>query len=184
MSLWLSQYDAIIHKDQIYKVHEWNGIYMFNITSICHHNDRINGFAAKECNTGPYHDSISINKKANLRDLIAATGLTILLKLARMTLKFDGWPPKTIGYAFYATSSFVRHFKHISEFKLELQSGNDQFRSQLVIFLSRVTLKFDGWPCKKIGHLFHITSSFVHHSIAIGECTLELQSGNVHCAWP
>ena len=43
-----------------------------------------------------------INKnKANLRDLIAATGLVILLKLdsnrrffARVTLKFDGWPKK------------------------------------------------------------------------------------------
>ena len=38
MSLWLSQYTiAISHRDQIYNVHEWNGIYMFNITSIYHH---------------------------------------------------------------------------------------------------------------------------------------------------
>ena len=69
--------------------------------------------------------------KANLRDLIAATGLVILLKLdsnrrfsARVTLKFDGWPQKTIGHLFYATSSFVHHFVAIGEFKLELQSGN------------------------------------------------------------
>ena len=54
--------------------------------------------------------------------------------LSRVTLKFDGWPWKTIGYLFYATSSFVYHFAAIGEFKLELQSGNTQFGSKLVIF--------------------------------------------------
>ena len=60
-----------------------------------------------------------ILNKANLRDLIAATSLVILLKiglkssifrsmfLSCVTLKFDGWPWKTIGHLFYATSSFV-----------------------------------------------------------------------------
>ena len=43
-----------------------------------------------------------------------------------MTLKFDGWPWKTIGHLFYATSSFVHHFVAICVFKLELQSGNAQ----------------------------------------------------------
>ena len=46
--------------------------------------------------------------------------------LSRVTLKFDGWPWKTIGLLFYATSSFVPHFVAIVEFKLELQSGNAQ----------------------------------------------------------
>ena len=63
-----------------------------------------------------------------------------------MTLKFDGWPWKTIGHLFYSTLSFVHHFKAISEFKPELQSGNAQFGSKSVIFLSPVTLKFHGWP--------------------------------------
>ena len=45
-------------------------------------------------------------------------------------------------------------------------------------FFSRVTLKFDGWPWKIIGHLSYATSSFVYHFIAIGEFKLELQSGN------
>ena len=45
-------------------------------------------------------------------------------------------------------------------------------------FESRTTLKFDGWPCKTIGHLFYATSSFVHHFVAIGEFKLQLQSGN------
>ena len=45
-------------------------------------------------------------------------------------------------------------------------------------FFSRVTLKFDVWPWKTIGHLFYATSSFVHHFVAIGDFKLELQSGN------
>ena len=95
-----------------------------------------------------------------------------------VTLKFDGWPCKTIGHLFYATSTFVHHFVPIGEFKLELQSGNAQFRSKSTIFFSRVTLKFYGWPSKTIGHFFHATSSFVHHFVAIGEFKLELQPGN------
>ena len=45
-------------------------------------------------------------------------------------------------------------------------------------FQSLVTLKFDSWPSKKIGHLFYATSSFMHHLVAIGEFKLQLQSGN------
>ena len=41
-----------------------------------------------------------------------------------------------------------------------------------------MTLKFDGWPRKVIGHLFHITSSFVHHLKSLGEFKPELLSGN------
>ena len=43
-------------------------------------------------------------------------------------------------------------------------------------FESRVTLQFDVWPWKTIGHLFYATSSFVQHFVAIGEIKLELQS--------
>ena len=41
---------------------------------------------------------------------------------------------KTIVHLFYTTSSFVHHFVPIGEFKLELQSGNAQFGSNLTIF--------------------------------------------------
>ena len=51
-----------------------------------------------------------------------------------VTWKFDGWPSKTIGHLFYATSRFVYHFVPIGEFKLELQSGNAQFGSNSTIF--------------------------------------------------
>ena len=74
-----------------------------------------------------------------------------------VTLKFDEWPRKTIRHLFYTTSSFVHHLKSIGEFKLEIQSGNAQFGSKLVIFLSRMTLIFDGWPWETIGHLFYNT---------------------------
>ena len=83
------------------------------------------------------------------------------------------WPwnlmddPKIIDRLFYTTSSFVHNFKSISEFKLELQSGNTQFRSKLTIFCPM-------WPW----HLSYAISSFVHHFLAIDEFKLELQSRN------
>ena len=54
--------------------------------------------------------------------------------LSRVTLKFGKWPCKTIGHLFNATSSLVHHFVAIGEFKLELQSGNAQFGSNLMLF--------------------------------------------------
>ena len=97
---------------------------------------------------------------------------------SRVTLQFDVWPWKTTGHLFCATSSFVHHFVAIGEFKLELQSGHAPFGSKSTTFFSRVTLQFDAWPWKTIGHLFSATGSFVHHFVAIGEFKLELQSGN------
>ena len=82
----------------------------------------------------------TLPNKANLRDLIAATGLVISNWIqivnfsARVTVKFDGWPCNTIGHLFYATSSFVHHFVAIGEFKLQLQSGNAQSGSNSTIF--------------------------------------------------
>ena len=54
--------------------------------------------------------------------------------LSRATLKFNGWPWKTIGHLFYTTLSFVHHFKAVSQFNLELQSGNAQFGSKSASF--------------------------------------------------
>ena len=47
-------------------------------------------------------------------------------------------------------------------------------------FFSRVTLQFDIWPWKTIGHLFYATSSFVYHFVAISDFKLELQSSFAH----
>ena len=60
---------------------------------------------------------------------------------------FDGWPHKIIGHLFCTISSFVHHFKSISEFKQELQFG-----SKLRIFVPcdleiwRMTLKNNMTP--------------------------------------
>ena len=60
-------------------------------------------------------------------------------------------------------------------------------------FWSRVTLKFDRWPWKTIGHLFCATLSFVCHFLANGRFKLELQPRNAqfgsksaifHPMWP
>ena len=67
---------------------------------------------------------------------------------SRVTLRFDAWPWKTIGHLFYATSSFVHHFVAIGDFKLELQSGNAQFGSNLTIFRAV-------WPCNLTYDLEH-----------------------------
>ena len=66
-------------------------------------------------------DPIRDMNKANLRDLIAATGLEILPKLdsscrfsACEALKFDGWPRKTIGHLlFYSIIKLCASF-HIN----------------------------------------------------------------------
>ena len=86
--------------------------------------------------------------------------------LSRVTLKFDGWPWKTIGHLFYATSSFVQHFIAIGEFKLELQSGNAQSGSNSAILapcdleIWRMTLKNNRAPLLSNIKLY---VSFHHH---------------------
>ena len=86
--------------------------------------------------------------------------------LSCVTLKFDGWLWQSLEHLFYATSSFVNHFKAISEFKLEWLSGNTQFRSKSVIFvpcdleISRMTLKNNRAP---LLCYFKIWASFHSH---------------------
>ena len=96
--------------------------------------------------------------------------------LSCVTLKFDGWPWQKIGHLFYATSSFVNHFKAIREFKLEWQSGNAQFPSKSAIFVP-CELEISRMTLKTIGHLY-ATSRFEHHFIAICEFKLETQFGS------
>ena len=134
----------------------------------------------KLCASFPSHRWVQTKVRVWRRSIRVKIGNLLSL----VTLKLDGWPRKTIGHLFYAASSFMHHFIAISEFKLKLQSGNTQFGSKSAIFLCRVTLKFDGWPLKTIGHLFNATSSFVHHFVAaIGELKLELQSRIAQFEW-
>ena len=82
--------------------------------------------------------------------------------LSRVTWKFDGWPLKTIGHLFYTTSSFEQHFKATDEFKLELQSGNAQFRSKSTIF-------YPVWPPNLMDDFRkqQDTSSILHRALYI-----------------
>ena len=81
--------------------------------------------------------------------------------LSSVTLKFDGWPWKTIEHLFSATSSFVHHFITIGEFNLELHSGNAKFGWKSTIFFSCVTLIFHRWPWKT-SHI-KLCATFHHH---------------------
>ena len=126
----------------------------------------------------------SLNK-ANLRDLIAATGLVILVKFDPnhrffvpcdletwwMTLENNRAP---LLYYIKLCLSFQIHWWIETEVTVRKHS----MRVKIGDILSFVTLKFDGWPWKTIGHLFCVASSFVHHFKAISEFKLELQSGN------
>ena len=126
------------------------------------------------------------HNKANLRDLIAATCLVILhtfdpnhrffspldLEIWCMTSKYNRAP---LLYYIKLSVSFQIHRWIQTEVTLRKRS----IWGKIGDFLSRVTLKFDGWPWKPIGHLFYTISSFVHHFKSIGELKLKLQSWNV-----
>ena len=81
-----------------------------------------------------FHSHLRIQTRVTVRK--RQIGVKIDVFLSRLTLKFDGWTWKTVGPLFYDTFSFVHHFVAIGEFKLELQSGNTQFRSKSTIFLA------------------------------------------------
>ena len=93
------------------------------------------------------------------------------LEIWRMTLKNNRAP---LLCCFKLCASFHSHRWIQTKVTVRKRS----IRVQIGDLLSRVTLKFDGWPWKTIGHLFYVASSFVHHFLPIGEFKLELQSGN------
>ena len=126
----------------------------------------------------------SIYNKATLRDLIAATGLVIWLKLDSNRRSFS-----PCDLEIWMTSKNYRapllHYIKLrtsSQTPRWIQTGvTDRKRSirvKTAIFLSSVTLKFNGWPWKTIGYLFHATLSFVHHFKSFGKFKIELQSGD------
>ena len=101
--------------------------------------------------------------------------------LSWVTLIFDGWPWKTIGHLFYATSSFVHHFIANGEFKLELQSGNAQFGSKTTIFLAvwpwNLTddlVKYQGTSTKQHQALCIISSPYVNSNWSYSPETAKL----------
>ena len=120
--------------------------------------------------------------KANLRDFSA-----------RVTLKFNGWPQKTIGHLFKTTWSFVHHFKTIGEFKLELQSGNAQFGSKSAIFF--VSCDLEIWRItlqnKRVPLLYHVKpcTSFQSHGwiqigVTVRKRSIRVKISNFCPVWP
>ena len=122
-----------------------------------------------------------IVNKAKLRDLIAATGLVILLKLgsnhrffARMILKFDGWPRKTTGHLSYMLRwQFLCHQLVNSDLRYFPKTPNSGQNQRFFFF---VPCDLENWQMtlKTIRHLFHAISGFVHHFIVISEWQLHL----------
>ena len=123
--------------------------------------------------------------KANLRDLIAATGLVILLKL---DLNRQFFSPCDLEIWWMTMKNnrapFLCYFKLFASFRSHwwVQTGVTIWKCLIWVkidnFFLVVTLQFDGWPWQTIGHLFYTTSSFVHHFKAIGEFKPQLQSRN------
>ena len=93
------------------------------------------------------------------------------LELWHMTLKNNRTP---LLCHFKLCASFLSHWWFQTWITVRKRSIWVKFNN----FQSCVTLKFDGWPWKTIGHLFNATSSFVHHFVAISDSKLEIQSGN------
>ena len=93
------------------------------------------------------------------------------LQIWWMTLKNNGAPLLCL---FMLYASFHNHLW----IQTKVTVRKCSIRVKIGDFLSPMTLKFDEWPWKTIGHLFYATSSFMHHFVAIGEFKLELQSGN------
>ena len=89
------------------------------------------------------------------------------LEIWRMTLKNNRAP---LQCYFKLCASFLSHWSiqnRVTVRKRPIWVKFDDFQS-------RVTLKFDRWSWKTIGHLFLATSSYMHHFIIICEFKLEL----------
>ena len=81
---------------------------------------------------------------------------------------------KQHGYSYMLLQGLsIISYIAIGQFKMELHAVRKrQIRVKSAIFY-RMTLKFDRWPWKSIGHLFFATSWFVHHFI-----TMWIQTGD------
>ena len=123
------------------------------------------------------------------------TGVTVRKRLSwvvtSVTLTFDLWPwsfARTLPWSLVITPEnfmMIRWWEHSQQGKSEGFESCDRpivWKRPIWVkigdVLYRVTLKFDGWPCKTIGHFFYSTPSFMHHFGAIGVLKLELESGN------
>ena len=121
---------------------------------------------------------VQILNKANLGDLIAAISLVNSVQLNSNNWFFGPYDLeirwmnlKTIEHLCWAASSSVHHFTTISEQKLVLQSGGAKIWSNSAFVGTMWHWKLTG-DIKSIGHIFYLTSSFVHLFVAIDDFKL------------
>ena len=111
--------------------------------------------------------------------------------LTSVTLTFDLWPRPFAWTSLLTILKTPEHFMMIRWWEHGEKGKSEGFEScdRPIVrkrpirvksgdVLSRVTLKFDGWLWKTIGHLSFAVSSFVQHFITISEFKLELLSRN------
>ena len=104
-----------------------------------------------------------------------------------MTFIFDEWPWKTIVHPFHANSSCVRHFTTISDFKLELQSGNanlvQNWRFSVLCDLENwwMTLKTNSAP---LLCCFKLCASFHKHQLIYNRITVQQRPVSDQNRWP
>ena len=117
----------------------------------------------------------SINK-ANLRDLIAANGLVILLKLdwnrrffSQCDLEILWVTPRNNKTPLLYYTKLCASFQIHQWIQIGVTVRKRPIWVKIDDFFRPVSLQFDVWPWKTIEHLFYATSSFVHHCVAIGE---------------
>ena len=116
--------------------------------------------------------------KANLRDLIAATGLVILLKFDPNHRFFVPCDLEIWWMTLENNRAPLLYYIKLCPFQIHLWIETEVTVRKCSIwvkighFLSCVTYKLYGWPSKTIGHLFYATSSFVYHFVPIGEFNL------------
>ena len=107
--------------------------------------------------------------------------------LSCVTLKFDGWPWKTIGHLFHTLSSFVHHFKTMVEFKLELQSRNSKSGSKSAFFFVPCDLEIWWMTLENnrapLLYYIKICASFQSHGWiqtwdTVRKCSIRVKIGN------
>ena len=121
-----------------------------------------------------------ILNKANLRDLITATGLVILFKLDSNSQFFSPCDLEVWWMISKNNSAPLLYYvKLCASFQIHrlIQSRFAVWKRSIWV---KIAAFFPAWPCnfvddleKTIGHLFYTTLSFVHHFQSIGEFKLE-----------
>ena len=120
-----------------------------------------------------FHSHLSIQNGVTVRK--RQIWVKIRNFLSCVTLKFDGWPLKNNRALLLCSFKLCVSFHSLLWNQNEVTVWKRQIWVKIRNFLSCVTLKFDRWPWKTIGHLFYATSSFVHHFTTISEFELEFE---------